>query len=67
MTNFSTEEHLPTPRYGPYLTHAYNHITQGVAALIGPNQHGIAIGHMNEQSRVGGRRASGLTWVLSDI
>ena len=66
MTNFSTEEHLPTPRYGLYLTHAHNHITRGVAALIGANQHGIAIGPTNEQSRVGGRRASGLKWVLSE-
>ena len=66
MTNFNTEEHLPTPCYGPYLTHAHNHITRVVAALIEANQHDIAIGHMNEQSRVGGRRASGLKWVLSE-
>ena len=66
MTNFSTEEHLPTPRYGPYLTHAHNHITIAVAALIGANRHGIAIGHMNVQSRVGVTRASGLKWVLSE-
>ena len=37
---------LPTPRYGQYLTHAYNHITRAVAAmdscfaLIGAHQHG---------------------------
>ena len=66
MTNFNTEEHLPTPRYGPYLTHAHNHITIAVAALIGANQHGIAIGHMNVQSRVGVTCASGLKWVLSE-
>ena len=66
MTNFSTEEHLPTPRYGPYLTHAHNHITIVVAALIGANLHGIAIGIMNVKSRVGVTRASGLKWVLSE-
>ena len=53
-----------TPQYGPYLTHAQNHITQAVVALIGAHQHGIAIGHMNEQSRAD--RASGLKWVLSE-
>ena len=34
---------------------------------IGANQHGIAIGHMNEQSRVGGRRASGLTGIVRNM
>ena len=29
----SIEAHLPTPRYGQYLTHAHNHITRAVAAL----------------------------------
>ena len=48
-----TEAHVPTPRYGQYLTHAHNHITQAVAAmdscfaLIGAHQHGIAVGPMN--------------------
>ena len=28
----SNEAHLPTPRYGQYLTHAHNHITRAVAA-----------------------------------
>ena len=33
-TNFnSTEAHVPTPRYGQYLTHAHNHITPVVAAM----------------------------------
>ena len=27
----SNEAHLPTPRYGQYLTHAHNHITRAVA------------------------------------
>ena len=37
---------LPTPRYGQYLTHAHNHITEAVAAmdscfaLIGAQHHG---------------------------
>ena len=55
-----------TPRYGPYLTHAHNHITIVVAALIGANLHVIAIGIMNVKSRVGVTRASGLKWVLSE-
>ena len=29
----SNEAHLPTPWYGQYLTHAYNHITRAVAAM----------------------------------
>ena len=28
-----TEAHVPTPRYGQYLTHAHNHITTAVAAM----------------------------------
>ena len=32
-TNFSIEAHVPTPRYGLYLTHTYNHITSAVAAM----------------------------------
>ena len=28
-----TEAHLPTPRYGQYLTHEHNHITPAVAAM----------------------------------
>ena len=44
-----TEAHVPTPRYGQYLTHAYNYITRAVAAmnscfaLVGAHQHGIAV------------------------
>ena len=47
-----TEAHVPTPRYGQYLTHAHNHITPAVAAmdscfaLVGAHQHGIAVGSM---------------------
>ena len=33
---------------------------------IGASKHGTAIGHMNQQSRVGSRRASGLKWVLPE-
>ena len=46
--------HLPTPRYGQYLTHAHNHITRAVAAmdscfpLVGAHQHGIAVGSMDQ-------------------
>ena len=46
--------HLPTPRYGQYLTHAHNHITRVVAAmdscfaLVGAHQHGIAVGSMTK-------------------
>ena len=46
--------HLPTPRYGQYLTHAHNHITRAVAAmdscfaLVGAHQHGIAVGSMSK-------------------
>ena len=32
-TNFSTEAHLPTPRYGQYLTPAYNRIIRVVATM----------------------------------
>ena len=45
----SNEAHLPTPRYGQYLTHTHNHITRAVAAmdscfaLVGAHQHGIAV------------------------
>ena len=48
-----TEAHVPTPRYGQYLTHADNHITPAEAAmdiclaLIGAHQHGIAVGSMS--------------------
>ena len=55
IINFNTE-HLP----------AHNHIIGAVAALIGANQHCIAIGPMNEQSRVGGRCTSVLKLVLSE-
>ena len=43
--------HVPTPRYGQYLTHAYNHITRLVAAmdscfaLIGAHQ-GYGFAHV---------------------
>ena len=43
-----------TPRYGQYLTHAYNRITPAVAAidscfvLIGAHRHGMAVGSMSE-------------------
>ena len=46
----SNEAHLPTPRYGQYLTHALNHITRATAAMdscfapVGAHQHGIAVG-----------------------
>ena len=56
--SFSTEAHVPTPRYGHYLTHAHNHINPAVAAmdsyfaLIGAHQHGIALGSVNGRSRV---------------
>ena len=49
----SNEAHLPTPRYGQYLTHAHNHITRAVAAmdscfaLVAAHQHGIAVGSMS--------------------
>ena len=49
----SNEAHLPTPRYGQYLTHAHNHITRAMAAmdscfaLVGAHQHGIAVGSMS--------------------
>ena len=109
MTNFSTEDHLPTPRYGPYLTHAHTHIysvfsltwpasmqiywnkrkrlhkkrvqlphdwsgTQtwppfhcfGTLWQIWPPWRHVKIGLMNEQSRVSGRRASELKWVLTE-
>ena len=45
--------HLPTPRYGQYLTHAHNHITPAAAAmdscfaLVGARQHGITVGSMS--------------------
>ena len=31
-TKLCTEAHVPTLRYGHYLTHAHNHITRAVAA-----------------------------------
>ena len=46
------------PRPGQYLTHAYSYITRAVGAidtcftLTKAHQHGIAVGPMNEQSRV---------------
>ena len=46
------------PRSGQYLTHAHSHITRAVEAidscftLIKAHQHGMAVGPMNEQSRV---------------
>ena len=32
-TNLSSEAHVPTPRYGQYLTHAHSHITRLVAVM----------------------------------
>ena len=32
-TNLCTEAHVPTPRYGQYLTHTNNHITPAVAVI----------------------------------
>ena len=32
-TYLSTVAHVPTPRYGQYLTHAHNHITPVLAAM----------------------------------
>ena len=46
------------PRSGQYLTHAHSHITRAVEdidscfTLIKAHQHGMAVGPMNEQSRV---------------
>ena len=51
-----TEAHVPTPRYGQYLTHPHNHITRAVAVmdscftLIGAHQHGIAVGPMKVEN-----------------
>ena len=42
-TNFSTETHVPTPRfprYGQYLMHAHNHITPAVAATLSQKSSG---------------------------
>ena len=56
-TNISTEAHVPTPRYGHYLTHAHNHITPVVAAMdscvapIGAHQHGVAARSISGQTR----------------
>ena len=53
-TKLCTETHVPIPRYGQeYLMHAHNHITLAVAAmdscfaLLGANEHGIAVGSMS--------------------
>ena len=65
-TKLCTQAHVPTPRYGQYLTHAHNHIIPAVAAinscfaLIGAHQHGIAVG-----STGGGKtRASKTFWSI---
>ena len=56
-SNFSTVAHVPTPRYGYYLTHAHSHITPAVAAmvscfaLIEAHQHSITVGFMNRRTR----------------
>ena len=48
-TNLSTEAHVPSPRYGQYLTRAHNLITPEEAAmdscfvLIRTHQHGISL------------------------
>ena len=59
QTKLCTEAHVPTPRYGQYLTHAHNHITPAVAAmdscfaLFGAYQRGITVGSMSgEKTRV---------------
>ena len=47
-TNLSTEAHVLTPRYGQYVTHTHNHITQAGAvmdscfAVIWAHQHSTA-------------------------
>ena len=35
ITKLSTEAHLPTPRYGQYLTHAYKPVRAGKRHVIG--------------------------------
>ena len=56
-TNVSTETHVPTPRYGHYLTRANYHITRAKAAMDGyfavirAHQHGIAVESMNGRTR----------------
>ena len=59
QTKLCTEAHVPTPRYGQYLTHAHNHITPAVVAmdscfaLFGAHQRGITVGSMSgEKTRV---------------
>ena len=54
----------PVTRFA--LAFAMQKSKRGGGCLIRANHHGIAIGHMNVQSRVGVRRASGLKWVLSE-
>ena len=68
-TKLCTQAHVPTPRYGQYLTHAHNHIILAVVAmdscfaLIGAHQHGIAVG-----STGGGKtRASKTFWAHGSI
>ena len=52
-TKLCTKKHVPTPRYGQYLTQAHNRITRAVAAmdsclaLIGAHQYGIAVGSIS--------------------
>ena len=39
-TIFSTKTHVPSPRYGQYLTHGHNHITPAVAATFSQKNSG---------------------------